>query len=188
MYLKKPDDNFSWSIINWFVDVSQGSSWWEDYQVAEYQRGSSIYFVKLEQVAVLPCLLYHSLAKGSKYGSEVVLQPLDYQKSEPALFVKDAKHDRRELVLDKWGPLWYRKVSWSAKLNLVFISFPLLLISFVAFKLAKLHLVWQVTVCSYVRKGRTVTLELIILCFFFKSSFANLIATFEWHLLWQTPK
>ena len=146
MYLKKPDDNFSWSIINWFVDVSQGSSWWEDYQVAEYQRGSSIYFVKLEQVAVLPCLLYHSLAKGSKYGSEVVLQPLDYQKSEPALFIKDAKHDRRELVLDKWGPLWYRKVSWSAKLNLVFISFPLLLISFVAFKLAKLHLLCQVTI------------------------------------------
>ena len=30
----------------------------KDYQVAEYQRGSSIYFVKLEQVAVLPCLLY----------------------------------------------------------------------------------------------------------------------------------
>ena len=66
--------------------------------MAEYQRDSSIYFVKLEQVAVLPCLLYHSLAKGSKYGSEVVLQPLDYQKSEPALFIKDAKHDRRELV------------------------------------------------------------------------------------------
>ena len=73
----------------------------KDYQVAEYQRGSSIYFVKLEQVAVLSCLLCHSLVNGSKYGSEVVLQPLDYQKSEPALFVKDAKHDRRELVLDK---------------------------------------------------------------------------------------
>ena len=52
-------------------------------QLKRHMEGSSIYFVKLEQVAVLPCLLYHSLAKGSKYGSEVVLQPLDYQKSEP---------------------------------------------------------------------------------------------------------
>ena len=68
---------------------------------AEYRRGSSIYFVKLEQVALLPCLLYHSLTEGSNCRSEVVLQPLDYQTSELALFVKDAKHDRRELVLDK---------------------------------------------------------------------------------------
>ena len=118
--LDKPDDNFSWSIINWFVNVSQDSSWWEDYQVVEYQRGSSNYFVKLEQVAVLPCLLCHSLANGSKYGSEVVLQPLDCLKSELALFVKDAKHDRRELVLDKWGLLWYRKVSWPAELDTAF--------------------------------------------------------------------